>query len=80
MFLNHNRTRSGFLGGLIAAVILGFSVNVHAQLTVQPSTNRVGVGANVTNPAYTLDVNGTVNATGFRGDGSQLTNLPPGSQ
>jgi hypothetical protein len=47
-----------------------------SPLTVQPSTNRVGV--NKTAPEYTLDVSGTVNATMFRGDGSQLTNLPPG--
>ncbi|HKY07371.1 MAG TPA: hypothetical protein VJQ55_03980 [Candidatus Binatia bacterium] len=53
---------------------------LHAQsspLTVQPSTGRVGVG--VTNPGYSLDVGtGTVNAGFFRGDGSQLTNLPGG--
>jgi len=35
-------------------------------LTVQPSTGRVGVGN--TNPAYPLDVTGTVNATAFRVD------------
>lgn len=45
-----------------------------SPLTIQPSTGRVGV--NTSNPGYTLDVTGTVNATGFRGDGSQLTNLP----
>jgi hypothetical protein len=45
-----------------------------SPLTVQPSTSRVGV--NTTTPGYTLDVNGTVNATSLRGDGSQLTNLP----
>src|SRR5690349_5570932 len=79
MFSSHNTARSVSFGGLIATVVLGFSGNVYAQspLTVQPSTGRVGVG--VTNPGYSLDVGtGTVNAGFFRGDGSQLTNLPGG--
>jgi len=34
------------------------------------------VGVGNTDPQYPLDVTGTVNAGGFRGNGSQLTNLP----
>lgn len=62
--------------GVFAAILVIFPINLYAQspLTVQPSTGRVGVGN--TNPGYTLDVTGTINATNFRGDGSQLTNLP----
>src|SRR6266487_4406815 len=49
-------------------------------LTQKTAPNRVGV--NNANPVSTLDVTGTANVTGsvtagsFRGDGSQLTNLP----
>jgi len=41
MFSHLNGTRSGFLGGLIAALVFGTSANVYAQLTV--STNRLGI-------------------------------------
>ncbi len=85
----NSRFRSGFVIGSIAALVIGFSSGVYAQspLTIQPApANRVGV--NNPGPQSTLDVDGTVHvtgtvnvgstvtATGFIGDGSQLTNLP----
>ncbi len=71
MFASHNtKARSAFVTAIIAALLIAFSPNLHAQspLTVQPSTGRVGVGN--TNPTETLDVtgniknSGTLNATG----------------
>jgi hypothetical protein len=77
--LNHFLLRSLFFLGSIAASIVFSPPVLEAQspLTIQSSTGRVGVANN--NPAYALDVAGTVNAASFRGDGSQLTGLPTGS-
>ena len=74
MFTSHKtKARSAFIAATVAALLIAFSPNLHAQspLTVQPSTGRVGVGN--TNPTETVDVAGTVKATTFKGDGSQLT-------
>ena len=41
---------------------------------VDAGVERIGVKTN--NPQYDFDVNGTINATTLRGDGSNITNLP----
>ncbi len=65
MLASHNtKARSAFITANIAALLIAFSPNLHAQspLTVQPSTGRVGVGN--TSPAEALDVTGNIKNSG----------------
>jgi len=62
---------------LAAGVVLndnqGLTVGADNNLYIDTANNRVGINTN--SPTHTLTVNGTVSATVFVGDGSQLTGV-----
>ena len=64
-------TDSGGVGGS------GYWTQPSGTTIIHYNTGNVGI--NTSTPQYKLDVNGTVNATSFRGDGANLTNVTASS-
>ena len=73
-FAAGNRAKANHKGSFVWADSqnIDFTSSASDQFLIRAAGN---VGINKTNPATTLDVNGTVTATGFSGNGAGLTGL-----
>ena len=60
-------------GGIPVWASPGTSYWTQSGTNIYRNTGNIGINTN--NPQYKLDVNGTVNATSFRGDGATLSNV-----
>jgi len=66
-------------GAMSWSTVSGGGSSVWSESSGNAYRSSGNIGINTNNPQYKLDVNGTVNATSFRGDGANLTNVTAGS-
>jgi hypothetical protein len=71
LFIYKGATNDGYIWNTTNNNLI-FGTNNIERLRI---TNSGNIGIGTTNPIYTLNVNGTINATNLRGNGDNITNL-----